>query len=811
MNTRAFLTFSAPLALAGAAAAQQTWVPLVAGVPAGKPAELRFVPGASNTFSTTLELEIFGYWSEPVVGPDNVAYRRLTFPGMGELGQTGAPELPAMRTRLAVATDVMDTTLLGVSVAPGDQQSFSMTLYPEPIPALDGGDPGPGDPNGSPEVFQKDAAIYATNASFPTLDGTPIAPVRKTFGAIPTSLVELFPVDYNPVAKKLVVNRLTTYSFRHEGTPVVAPPLTLDKLALAEASCPNWPTAAPWIQGNSTSYDGRYLIVTPEAYLDALETFIQYRKSTGYAVTVITLESLPFVTCGEIRGAIDTWYQAGAANFDHYCLLVGDVDVIPFCPSATPGLIDGDDRYGSPGGIGDLDEEVFVGRLSVDNAAGVTHQTTKIIDYETDATATHDYGDVVLVAHKEDAPGKYVGAQEEVANAAYVVQPSFVKRYGSVFGVDNTDVLADIDMNVGLVAYRGHGSTNTWSGWNLTGENFHKDSIGPLTNSQRPVVWSFSCTNANLNWSDCIAETWLEASDGAVAHYGSTVASGTSKNHTLDKKMFEAVFTHGLTTHGQAIAWAEDQMELLHPNSTWQNAWMYLLLGDPAMKVRRNKPKQLDLVLPPVVPVCPIGSPCFLTVQVVDGGGNPLPGVLVTAYKESFPPGGPDEIFFTGYTGTGGTTVVPGPTELGSINVTGRDDDGNVVTEVTAVESGAFTSLGNSLPGGFGAAALTSTSTLDAGTPVTLSLSHAAPNSPGLMAVGFVDSAVPLFGGIVHPLPSALDVPVTTNFQGEWTYDIPLWPGGLPPGLKLYWQVGMLDFGAVQDVALSNALRSTQP
>ena len=36
----------------------------------------------------------------------------------------------------------------------------------------------------------------------------------------------------------------------------------------------------------------------------------------------------------------------------------------PLCPSATPGLIPGDDRYGSPSGTGDLDEEVFVGRVT---------------------------------------------------------------------------------------------------------------------------------------------------------------------------------------------------------------------------------------------------------------------------------------------------------------------------------------------------------------------------------------------------------------------------------------------------------------
>ena len=42
--------------------------------------------------------------------------------------------------------------------------------------------------------------------------------------------------------------------------------------------------------------------------------------------------------CGNIRGAIDDWYQLGDPEMDHYCLLVGDTDELPQCLEP---LIDG--------------------------------------------------------------------------------------------------------------------------------------------------------------------------------------------------------------------------------------------------------------------------------------------------------------------------------------------------------------------------------------------------------------------------------------------------------------------------------------
>src|SRR5690606_14806965 len=137
-------------------------------------------------------------------------------------------------------------------------------------------------------------------------------------------------------------------------------------------------------------------------------------------------------------------------------------------------------------------------------------------------------------------------------------------------------------------------STNTWSGWNESGESWHKNDVVLLQNLVQPVVWSIACTNHNLQTSgggsvDCIGEAWLEADHGAVASYAATVGTGTKANHELDLRLFEAVYDFGITTHAHAISYGENRMTYAFPESN--NAWAYNLLGDPSMKIRVRPPK----------------------------------------------------------------------------------------------------------------------------------------------------------------------------------------------------------------------------
>lgn len=813
------LAWRLPLALAVLSAtsfAAEKWVGLIPGAAAGTPAELKIDTAASDQARSIVELKIHGYFEDTVVGPDGKSYLKIRVPGLPQLGIEGGPDLPTARFIIAVATGVGSVKLGKID----ELQTVTKTvplIAPTPIAELDEAyDPkaelGPGDPDGSPEQWVLDPVVYKETKPWPGPVSSSALSVGLLLPAIPTANGELLPFQWTPNTGALKIHVHTKFEFLHPGNVQAFPKITRDRQKQLVNTVLNAELAKAWFPADLQAYSARYLIVTPQAYTDELAEFVAYRKACGFQVTVRTLENIPGAdTCANIRAAIQSWYAAGSSSMDHYALLVGDANVIPTCVQDS---IPTDDLYGSPSD-GDLSEEVYVGRLSVDGADDLTAQLDKILAYEQNTSSSVSWNEAVLVAHKQDAPNKYVGAHESVANASYAVPPSFIKIYGSQASSTNALVTSTVNGGVGLVCYRGHGSTNAWTGWN--GTDWHKNQVIALTNSQHPVVWSLSCTNQNIGWidaaspnQDCIGETWMEgATTGAVAHYGSTVTSGTGQNHELDRRLFEALYDRGLVIHSHAIAWAEQKMNEVVPGT---NSWKYLLLGDPAMKVRRNKAQLVFTNLPQEVAVCLPGG-CNLSVSVQDKLGNPVPDALVSAFK---PGDGSvvlgDDVFSNAYTDKFGVaTLKIAPRSLGTVKYTVRGDNGLVEVGSILVTDGPWADLGEALPGANGAPKLTGKGTLVPGTAANIGLSNAAPNAPAFLAISATSVPQPFMGGTLLAFPIAFSTIVSTDASGKFSLPVASWPNSIPQGTKIYFQFAIADAGAPQGVALSNAIRAKQP
>lgn len=800
----------------------QTWVPLTTGAAPGTPATVQLDAAASSDSETWVDIRIHGYWQTILTGPDSLTYTKIDVPGLDRLGQTGAPALPTARLRIAVANNASLIDLVSTQIV-SSVTTNGPRVYPLPIEGDDDpfdplADIGPGNTSGTADQFSKDTALYGMTTSWPPTTGTdPLIP-QTWMGQIRSATGELYPIRCIPSGPSMGFTIATWMRCRyvHPGTSVVQPSITKDLAKFASASVINWPELAPWIQADTTTYKGRYLFVAPSEYLAALQPLIDHRKACGFATTTIQIGSSGAFPCELLRTSIENWRAAGAPGYDHYCLLVGDTDKISLCPSPTSEIIFGDDAYGSPNGIADLDEEVMVGRLSVDSAADLTVQVAKILNYEKNPKIGGAYDRAVIVAHREDAPGKYQGNCEEVVNAGYVVPPTFVKHYGSVFGEDNADVITSLENGCGIVSYRGHGSTNTWYEWDGAFENFHKNDVISLDQQPfLPVAWSFSCTNQNLAYSggvnvDCIGENWLEhPTGGAVAHYGAVEVSKTGQNHALHREMFRAVYDLGITTHSFAIAHAESQQVMEVPGL---NPWRYLLLGDPAMKIRRKKPAPPVVEVPGSITASP--NVQTLLINVKNSLGAPLPGVLVSVYKDAWPPvaGAAPEIFASSYSGTSGAVVIPlGSTTFGSIHWTGRDDDGNVATGIIPVSAGPWTDLGGGKYGGNGKPKLGGTGSLKPNTANSIDLHGAPANRAAILFVSLANNPQAFYGGTLYSLPVALALNSITDAMGRVLLPVASWPAGIPSNTTLVFQYAIDDPGAAFGVGLSNGLHAITP
>ncbi|MCU7906840.1 MAG: hypothetical protein KZQ76_13555 [Candidatus Thiodiazotropha sp. (ex Epidulcina cf. delphinae)] len=627
------------------------WIALDDNQEPGASAVIQINDRASNAKQTVFDLSIPGFWMTSKRGPDGKRYQKIAIPGLGSHDRLGAPDLPLYRFRLATP---YREGVVRMAAKPRDVRRFEDVLvWPQAIPELDG-EKG----TGAPEKFMLDKKVYAGAGDWPGSFGKERYGIGKALRGIPAIQGEAWPVRWNPQTRVLQVASRITYIVEHGGRTEKFKPITQERDRLAAKYFLNWKHLEAVFVPNFKLYTASYLFIYPDsAYGDEIKPLVDQKKARGFKVTELNVaDDIGASTCTAIRNAIDTWEASVPFRHDAYALLVGDTDVIPHCTS--PGGDQTDDLYASTNGD-DLDEEIYLGRLSVDSEADLANQVSKILTYEDAPSLFCCYNRVGLWAHKEGAPGKYEGAHETVRTFAYADAPFFETFYGSQAGVTDADVVARVSNGVGLMAYRGHGSRDaTATAWNQTNQYFEGADVAMLSNplSRSPVVWSFACTNSRLDTSDSVAEEWMEsATAGASSYYGATRTSYTSQNHVLDEWMFRAVYDEGLLTQSHAIERGEAQMADL---SGSDNAWMYLLLGDPDMKIRTRNPVRFELKIPELLRICKF---CELPVQVFDRRGNPLSNVLVGLWKPGAKnlPNQPGETWVNGYTDHNGKLTLP--------------------------------------------------------------------------------------------------------------------------------------------------------
>ena len=630
---------------------ERRWVALDYQKKSGTPATITINPDKSNIQRTVFNINIFGFWMTDKVGADGKIYQKIEIPGLGSHNQVGSPDLPMYHFRLAAPYREGKVSMYA---QPRKIMTYeNIMVWPQPVPELDGEKE-----TGTPEKFVLNKRVYAGEDTWPGRPGMEKYEISTTLRSIPTIDGQAWPVQWNPASLELKVPEQVTYIIEHADTAGKFEPLTQERYQLASKYFLNWEQLENVFAPNLKFYTSSFLFVYPDnSYADEIKPLVDQKKARGFSVTEMTVSNdIGSSTCTDIRNAIIAWESNVPFWHDAYALLVGDTDVIPHCTSPTGDQTD--DLYASTNGD-DLDEEIYLGRLSVDDEADLANQVAKILNYEDAPNLFCCYNQVGLWAHKQDAPGKYEGAHEDVRTFAYSKPPVFTTYYGSQTGVTDGDIVADISSGVGLMAYRGHGSSSsTATGWNQTSEYFNGTDVSALLNSlpDSPVIWSFACTNSKLDTNDSIAEKWMELTDaGSVSYYGATRTSYTSQNHVLDEWMFKAVYDEGLLTQSHAIQRGEAQMAALSGSS---NAWMYLLLGDPDMKIRTKNILNFNLKIPEQIPVCQF---CELDIYVLDKKGNPVSNALVGLWKPeaSNEPNQPGETWTNGYTDRNGLITLP--------------------------------------------------------------------------------------------------------------------------------------------------------
>jgi hypothetical protein len=136
------------------------------------------------------------------------------------------------------------------------------------------------------------------------------------------------------------------------------------------------------------------------------------------------------------------------------------------------------------------------------------------------------------------------------------------------------------------------------------------------------------------------------------------------------------------------------------------------------------------------------------------------------------------------------------------------DPDGDYKVEATIV--GCWTDLGFALAGAGGEPALKGTGTLLAGDPTALLLTGGKASSTAALIVGFSALNAPFKSGTLVPAANIVLAGLPTDVAGAFTLPF-AWPGGLPAGFSLYFQMWIVDATAPRGCSASNGLSATTP
>jgi hypothetical protein len=608
------------------------------------------VSDTANATVINFSLDGFVREKETVNG---VSYDRISLPSRGTTEGIGFPELPAVNEIVMIPGDAKVRADI---VAWNEVTLEGYNVWPFQTPATDFDLELP---------FVRDEAYYAGGATYPAAKvelGEP-----GIFRDIRVISLRVNPFRWNPATKQLKVAKNFTIKLTYYGHD------TVNTLAdtkyrdpqfepLYRATVVNYRPGYPNMNLDGDLTYPEILFICYPDYADEMGPLAEFYNKMGVLTKVVTTSETG-TSKESIKAYIQQTYDLTSPAVLKYVLLVGDIDYV--AAGYWPGYSMVADYWYSclNGGEQDPYPDVNVGRFSTKDAAKVTYFCEKTMKYQQDPPLTDDWlNKAMLCAHYEQAPGKYEGCCEEVANYSYSkFTPTFIKIYGSQ-GKRNSDVSATINAGVNIASYRGHGSETAWTGWNAYGDYYRTGDVHALTNGDKTSVWlNICCLNGNFAYgAECFIESNLNATGKAgVASNSASDPSYTIPNHDYMKEMYKAVYDQAILNIGRVSNYGNTRVIQIYGSTSiyLKNVYMYMWNGDPFTKLWMKKPTQ-TLKGTHAATFKP-GPGQKFTVTVTDDGDANVEGALVGLYKK-------DDIYCAGVTDSSGKVELEPTAKLGT-------------------------------------------------------------------------------------------------------------------------------------------------
>ena len=467
----------------------QQWV----AIKSDAPSTIQTTLVASSENQITVNMQVPGFYTFEVTTPRGEA-NIISVPRTVSTAAAGEPNLPM----IAVPAIIGDQQHYSIRLIDAQYTDFQMEVAPSK-----GDFPRSVNPDDVPYTY---GDAYSTDAFFPAENVGLYDPyILRDFRG---QNMVFYPFAYNPITHTLRVYYNMTVEMYNDGQ------LGENTLSHRSSEVKMDPEFGALYQNHFINYSeglskynavdetGELLIICHDAFMDAMQPFVNWKKQIGRPVTMVGT-SVSGSTSDAIKTYIQNQYNANP-NISHI-LLVGDNAQVQSYYTFSGGYSGRTDQYYGQLVGNDYYNDVIVGRFSAETAAHVTTQVDKVIHYERDVTAADTWLSIGQGVSKNEGAGSGHFGEADYQHIDYIRDTllhynytNIHRDYQNVSGVTSSAAIISQHINEGvsIINYCNHGSPTSWGVFNYS--NSH---INALTNDNKlPFIWSVACNNGQLDY-----------------------------------------------------------------------------------------------------------------------------------------------------------------------------------------------------------------------------------------------------------------------------------------------------------------------
>ena len=596
----------------------QQWV----AIKSDTPSTIQTTLVASTENQITVNMQVPGFYTFEVTTPRGEA-NIISVPRTVSTAAAGEPNLPM----IAVPAIIGDQQHYNIRLIDAQYTDFQMEVAPSK-----GDFPRSVNPDDVPYIYGE---AYSTDAFFPAQNVGLYDPyILRDFRG---QNMVFYPFAYNPVTHTLRVYYNMTVEMYSDGQ------LGENTLSRRSSEVRMDPEFGALYQNHFINYSeglskynavdetGELLIICHDAFMEAMQPFVNWKKQIGRPVTMVGTSVSGF-TSDAIKNYIQSQYNSNP-NISHI-LLVGDNAQVQSYFTSTGGYSGRTDQYYGQLVGSDYYNDVIVGRFSAETVDHVTTQVDKVIHYERDVTAADTWLSIGQGVSKNEGAGSGHFGEADYQHIDYIRDTllhynytSIHRDYQNVPGVTSSASIISQHINEGvsIINYCNHGSPTSWGVFNYS--NSH---INALTNDNKlPFIWSVACNNGQLDYSQpCFAEAWMRATNnsngaptGAIGGMFSYISQPWQPPMYGQDEMNNVLTEHRSIKRTLGGISTDGNMKILDQyNSNGQGLATYqfwLLFGDPTLTVRNAVPDNMNVTHEPSMS----STATSFTVNATNGNG----------------------------------------------------------------------------------------------------------------------------------------------------------------------------------------------